>query len=169
MDNSVWLLRNYILWIRLYIFSQWRCVARLLAYMCILGDLAIHISSLCMDNYINTSNLIWYDYNSVVQRRNCTSNISNTRNTILITNDRNSITPRSNTPLLTPAVNLLSQFLSLVVYELHHGLNLLAIRLIISSHMSILPIRGLRSKASIVDRDHQVHHRGQLVRKPLLV
>ena len=63
-----------------------------------------------------------------------------------------------NTPLFAPALNLPGQFHSLITYELHHGLNLRV----------TFPVRRVsRSKVVVIDRDHQIHDSGQLIREPL--
>ena len=69
--------------------------------------------------------------------------------------------PGLNASLLAPAFNLFGQFFPLVLYELHHGLDLLTER-------SIVPIIRIGwSDICVINGYHQIHHRRQLIWKPL--
>lgn len=72
------------------------------------------------------------------------------------------------TPLLAPPLDLPRQFLPLIAHHFHHRLHLLLHRRIVRE----MPVRHdpgrlLRCQIRIVDRNHQIHHRRQLVWKPL--
>ena len=69
--------------------------------------------------------------------------------------------PGLNASLLAPAFNLFGQFFPLVMYELHHGFDLLTVKPILSI------IRVGWSDMCVIDGNHQIHHRRQLIRKPL--